>query len=61
MLKGFRGKPPADIAALSALLVAVSRMLAEDGSIRNLDLNPVIVGEEGTGCVVVDAKVELTL
>ncbi len=61
MLKGFRGKPPADIAALSSVLVAVSRMLAEDGSIQNLDLNPIIVGEEGTGCTVVDAKVELTL
>jgi acetyltransferase len=58
ILRGFRGKPPADIRALSAVLVAVSRLLAEDASIRNMDMNPVIVGEEGTGCTIVDAKIE---
>jgi len=58
ILRGFRGKPPADIAALSAVLVALSRLLAEDASIRNIDMNPVIVGEEGTGCTIVDAKIE---
>jgi acetyltransferase len=58
ILRGFRGKPPADVEALSGVLVSASRLLAENASIRNIDMNPVIVGQEGTGCVVVDAKIE---
>jgi acetyltransferase len=59
ILRGFRGKPPADTEALSDILVAVSRLLAGNASIRNIDINPVIVGEKGTGCTVVDAKIEV--
>jgi acetyltransferase len=58
MLQGFRGKPAADIEALADVLVAVSKLLAEDASICNIDINPVIVGEKGKGCVIVDAKIE---
>jgi hypothetical protein len=61
MLQGFRGKPPADTEVLSNILVAVSRLLAGDASIRNIDINPVIVGEKGTGCTIVDAKIEVTV
>ncbi|MGD0230408.1 MAG: acetate--CoA ligase family protein [Syntrophorhabdales bacterium] len=61
ILRGFRGKPPADTRALSDILVAVSRLLVGNASIRNIDMNPVIVGEEGTGCMVVDAKMEVTV
>jgi acetyltransferase len=59
ILRGFRGKPPADTEGLSDILVAVSRLLAGNASIRNIDINPVIVGEKGTGCTVVDAKIEV--
>jgi acetyltransferase len=59
ILRGFRGKPPADTEGLSDILVAVSRLLAGNASIRNIDINPVIVGERETGCTVVDAKIEV--
>jgi acetyltransferase len=59
ILRGFRGKPPADTEGLSDVLVAVSRLLAGNASIRNIDINPVIVGEKGTGCTIVDAKIEV--
>jgi acetyltransferase len=59
ILQGFRGKPPADIEGLSDILVAVSRLLAGNASIRSIDINPVILGEKGTGCTVVDAKIEV--
>jgi succinyl-CoA synthetase beta subunit len=59
IMRGFRGKPPADTDALAAVIVAVSNLLAADTAIRNIDINPVIVGERGTGCMVVDAKIEV--
>ncbi len=60
ILKGARGTKPADISALSDVIVRVSRLLIENRHITNLDINPVIVNEEGKGCVIVDAKVEIT-
>ncbi len=60
ILQGFRGNPPADTDCLSDILVAVSRLLSGNASIRNIDINPVIVGEKGRGCTVVDAKIEVS-
>ncbi len=58
ILRGFRGNPPADTDGLAGILVAVSRLLSGNASIRTIDINPVIVGEKGRGCMVVDAKIE---
>jgi hypothetical protein len=56
LLTGFRGRPPADIDALAAMLVAVGN-LAVDGAdrIEALDVNPVLALPEGRGAVAVDA------
>ncbi|OPY69350.1 MAG: succinyl-CoA synthetase subunit alpha [Syntrophorhabdaceae bacterium PtaU1.Bin034] len=59
ILRGFRGRPPADTESLGRILVSVSRLLIDNPSVTSLDLNPVIVGEQGKGCLVVDAKVEV--
>jgi acetate---CoA ligase (ADP-forming) len=56
LLKGFRGEPASDLEALEDVLLAVSRLCIERRDIVNLDINPVILHEEGQGCVVVDAK-----
>jgi acyl-CoA synthetase (NDP forming) len=53
ILKGIRGRKPADIEAIAAVLVAVSEM-AQKENILELDINPLIVGE--TGAVAVDAR-----
>ncbi|NJD53733.1 MAG: acetyl-CoA synthetase [Candidatus Methanoperedens sp.] len=53
ILKGIRGRKPADIEAIAAVLVSVSRM-AQKENIAELDINPLIVGE--TGAVAVDAR-----
>ena len=51
-----RGAPPADLPALAALIGQVSRLAAANADdLESLDLNPVIVGPEGAGCVIVDA------
>jgi len=57
LLKGFRGGMGADLDALKACLVRVSRLLYEHGEIQQLDINPLVVLPEGQGCQAVDAKV----
>jgi acyl-CoA synthetase (NDP forming) len=57
LLKGFRGGAKADVDALRECLVRVSRLLYEHEEIQQLDINPLVVGREGLGCQVVDAKI----
>ncbi len=57
ILKGIRGKKPADIDAIANVLMAVSGM-AEKENIIELDINPLIVGEKGALAVDARAMVE---
>jgi acyl-CoA synthetase (NDP forming) len=57
LLEGVRGGRPADTAALRALLVEISGLVARHREIDEMDLNPVIVHEKGL--TVVDARVVL--
>jgi acyl-CoA synthetase (NDP forming) len=58
-LSGIRGAPPADLDAFVTAVLAVQRLLLNpDAAVWSLDLNPVLVGPVGTGCVAVDAMVE---
>jgi acetyl-CoA synthetase (ADP-forming) len=57
LLKGYRNTPPADIDALTMLLVNTSGLIMENPEIKELDLNPVIVYERGLK--VVDARIIL--
>jgi len=53
ILKGIRGRKPANIDAIANVLVSVSEM-AQKENIIELDINPLIAGE--TGVVAVDAR-----
>ncbi len=55
LLNGFRGSAPRDKGALVDLLMKVSKLMAENSSISQLDLNPVLSYEKGAW--VVDARV----
>jgi acetyltransferase len=55
MLEAFRGMPPADVSALVTVLLRVSEMVCELPWIREMDLNPIIVDENGA--LTVDARV----
>ena len=57
LLEGVRGGRPADVAALRQLLVQVSDLVAKHPEIEEMDLNPVIVREQGL--TVVDARLVL--
>ena len=59
LLEGVRGDPPLDIDALAEVVVAVGRLIvAADGAIASIDVNPVLVSARGEGAVVVDALIE---
>ena len=53
ILKGIRGKKPADIKAIADVLVSVSEMAIKE-NITELDINPLVVSE--TGVIAVDAR-----
>ena len=58
LLDGVRGAPPNDIAALVAVMVALSDLATDLGdAIEEIDLNPVIVHSQGAGVTVVDALI----
>ena len=58
LLEGFRGQPAADIAALSDTLVRVSQLGAQlEGSLAELDINPLMVLPTGQGVRAADAVV----
>ena len=57
LLRGYRGSPPADEAALRDVLLRVSAILGAAPEIRELDLNPVIV--QPAGASVADARMRL--
>jgi acetyltransferase len=60
LLAGYRGRPPADRQALAETIARVSALAAAlESALVELDLNPVIVGAEGAGANVVDARIIL--
>ena len=60
LLRGFRGRAPADCEALVDTLEALARLAwRERGHLYEIDVNPLLVRSEGAGVVAVDALVTL--
>ncbi|GAB6061975.1 acetate--CoA ligase family protein [Deferrisoma palaeochoriense] len=59
LLEGFRGHPRADVAALARTIAAFSRIPIGTPDIVELEINPLLVLEEGRGCVAVDARMRV--
>lgn len=59
LLRGVRGAPPSDVAALRELLLRVSQLVEELPEVAELDLNPVLVRPAGQGLLVLDARLRL--
>lgn len=58
LLSGVRGEPALDVEAFSEAVIAVCKlMMNPSAKVVNLDLNPVLVGAKGEGCVALDAVV----
>ncbi len=56
-LTGYRGLPPADLSAIGECLERLSQMALEFSELKELDMNPFTVFEEGQGAVVLDARI----
>jgi len=57
LLQGYRGQPPADIKAITKILMATSKLVMDHPEIKELDLNPIMVYEKGAKTV--DARIIL--
>lgn len=57
LLMGYRKTPPADLKAISNILLSTSRLVMDHMEIKELDLNPIIVYEKGAKTV--DARIIL--
>jgi acyl-CoA synthetase (NDP forming) len=55
LLRGFRGSPPLDVAAAARIIATLGRLLLAEPTIREIDLNPVVIYPDGEGAVALDA------
>ncbi len=59
IFKGFRGRPVCDLEILNQALVSLSEMAVNHPEIKEMDINPIIVHEEGSGATVADCRIIL--
>ena len=59
MLEGVRGEEPVDIDAIAEGLQRLSQLVTEFPQIQELDINPYVVGPEGTRQIAVDARMSV--
>lgn len=57
ILKGYRGKPPADIPALVEIILKIADLIEKYPQIKELELNPILVYQRGA--LGVDARIIL--
>jgi len=59
LLQGVRGEKPSDISKLSECIQRLSQLVTDFKEIKELDMNPVLVMEEGKGCKILDVRIGL--
>jgi len=59
LLRGVRGKPPADREALVETLLRISQMVTDFPEIVEMDINPLMVYERGRGAIALDMRLVL--
>jgi 4-hydroxybutyryl-CoA synthetase (ADP-forming) len=57
MLEGARGTKPADKAAIVECVLRLAQLLRDFPEIKEMDINPLLVLEEGKGAKVLDARI----
>ena len=55
LLQGVRGRPPADVEALAGALQALWQLMMEHSEIKEIDINPLVVLEQGA--LALDARI----
>jgi acetyltransferase len=59
LLQGVRGEPPADIAAAEETILRISQLVTDFPEIVEMDINPLVIHNQGEGAIVLDARVIL--
>lgn len=59
LLDGVRGQPPADKAAILDALLRINQLVQDFPEIAELDINPLMVYQEGQGAVAIDMRLIL--
>ncbi|HNP70590.1 MAG TPA: acetate--CoA ligase family protein [Kouleothrix sp.] len=59
LLKGVRGEPPADLAAAEEIVLRVSQLVTDFPEIVEMDINPLVIHNQGEGAIVLDARIIL--
>ena len=59
MFTGFRGRPKSDVEILEKSIIRLSDMVVNHPEIIELDINPLLVHEEGKGATVADCRIIL--
>jgi acyl-CoA synthetase (NDP forming) len=57
LLKGFRGSPPVDVAAVARTAALIGRLMMTRPEITEIDINPLFVHAQGEGVTAVDALI----
>lgn len=60
LLEGVRGEKPSDLKKLSELIQKLSALVTDFKEIKELDMNPVLVMEQGKGCKILDVRIGLS-
>lgn len=59
LLRGVRGEAPADIASIEDVVLRVSQLVTDFPEIVEMDINPLVVHNQGEGAIVLDARIIL--
>ena len=59
ILEGVRGEKPSDKSKLSECIQRLSQLVTDFKEIKELDMNPVLVMEQGKGCKILDVRIGL--
>jgi len=57
LLKGYRDRPPADLAGIASALMQLSQLVVDCPAVKELDINPLIADE--TGVIALDARIRI--
>jgi acetyltransferase len=57
LLKGFRGEPPGDEEKVVECLERLSQLVMDFPEIDEIDINPLVVFDQGKGACALDARI----
>ena len=60
LLLGARGERPSDIESIVECLQRLSQLVTDFSEIQEIDINPLLVFQQGKGCKVVDARIVIS-